>query len=179
MEGRSGVQSPEGDSLFFYERLQNQVSYAPPDNVSVPRRGFIVFLLGTQGDTGVQGDTGAFQSPEGDSLFFYLELLRKWQAEGQNVEDLIGFQSPEGDSLFFYQTFDGAAACGPALFQSPEGDSLFFYVAQIIMEVANPIRFSPPKGIRCFSTWAVPWICGQRRYTSFSPPKGIHCFSTR
>ena len=37
-----------------------------------------------------------FQSPEGDSLFFYLVA---WLTE--NVADEM-FQSPEGDSLFFY-----------------------------------------------------------------------------
>jgi hypothetical protein len=43
-----------------------------------------------------------FQSPEGDSLFFY-------PTPGLIVTALfaaIGFQSPEGDSLFFYSSAD-------------------------------------------------------------------------
>ena len=37
--------------------------------VSVPRRGFVVFLQGDQGND--KSASGSFQSPEGDSLFFY------------------------------------------------------------------------------------------------------------
>ena len=40
-----------------------------------------------------------FQSPEGDSLFFYTEPTTITAA---NANLLAGFQSPEGDSLFFY-----------------------------------------------------------------------------
>ena len=65
-----------------------------------------------------------FQSPEGDSLFFYTRI---WI----DCNSLYVFQSPEGDSLFFYEEFDhrmrlsrGAREC-----------------------------FSPPKGIHCFSTY--------------------------
>ena len=65
--------------------------------VSVPRRGFIVFLL---------------------FAVFLVLTTRVWYEE---------FQSPEGDSLFFYELgLDEIRAVYEA-FQSPEGDSLFFY----------------------------------------------------
>ena len=38
-------QSPEGDSLFFYQ-IDCQSRFSPSGQVSVPRRGFVVFLLG-------------------------------------------------------------------------------------------------------------------------------------
>ena len=88
--------------------------------VSVPRRGFIVFLRGTDYYGGGQSNT--FQSPEGDSLFFYVgSSVDMW------AEAVHEFQSPEGDSLFFY-----SMKCHP---RSP-----------------LPSSFSPPKGIHCFST---------------------------
>ncbi len=87
-------QSPEGDSLFFYEEKRNEV-------VST---------------------INEFQSPEGDSLFFYLCAQRSHEGKedasfsppkgircfstmfADNTLDKINdtFQSPEGDSLFFY-----------------------------------------------------------------------------
>ena len=64
--------------------------------VSVPRRGFIVFLpivrLAVESYLDIK-----FQSPEGDSLFFYLSI-----GQVLTLPD-CWFQSPEGDSLFFYQ----------------------------------------------------------------------------
>ena len=41
--------------------------------------------------------TTLFQSPEGDSLFFYAHKMATVLVRGKG-----GFQSPEGDSLFFY-----------------------------------------------------------------------------
>ena len=43
----------------------------------------------------------AFQSPEGDSLFFYIYAEATREASAM-------FQSPEGDSLFFYIRDKGA-----------------------------------------------------------------------
>ena len=40
-----------------------------------------------------------FQSPEGDSLFFYQVTAD----DGEPTEYNEMFQSPEGDSLFFYR----------------------------------------------------------------------------
>ena len=60
-------QSPEGDSLFFYEEEGKMARITI--NVSVPRRGFVVFLLGAK-RTSILCQK-RFQSPEGDSLFFY------------------------------------------------------------------------------------------------------------
>ncbi len=93
-----------------------------------------------------------FQSPEGDSLFFYEEYVFQTGPDGWPVDRLLRFsppkgihcfstvithetlspsarvfQSPEGDSLFFYSPL--ATRCYNAIleFQSPEGDALFFY----------------------------------------------------
>ncbi len=41
-----------------------------------------------------------FQSPEGDSLFFYEEVEAE---EAETPKMKYVFQSPEGDSLFFYE----------------------------------------------------------------------------
>ena len=66
-------------------------------DVSVPRRGFVVFLHRIGVEEQVARKVLEFQSPEGDSLFFYPEIdvrLMLFKVEA--------FQSPEGDSLFFY-----------------------------------------------------------------------------
>ena len=111
-------QSPEGDSLFFYDVAGPPIIVGT--TVSVPRRGFVVFLRCTISYPGYFKPT--FQSPEGDSLFFY------------NVK--------------------------------------FFLLTQIWGK-----RFSAPKGIRCFSTERPP-IRERGRTLCFSPPKGIRCSST-
>jgi hypothetical protein len=64
-----------------------------------------------------------FQSPEGDSLFFYLAVLLVTMAIGTST---VSFQSPEGDSLFFYPPMgdrDNKVQVVKIGFQSPEGDS--------------------------------------------------------
>ena len=160
-------QSPEGDSWFFYDsglpRGETRL------HVSVPRRGFMVFLRSSKTSSnrvlkgfsppkGIhgfstrkygfeEGDTNRFQSPEGDSWFFYRSTIAQWPCSlGQPR-----FQSPEGDSWFFYSSADSLRVqvwpsfsppkgihgfstlrvCGlclrPERFQSPEGDSWFFY----------------------------------------------------
>ena len=63
-------QSPEGDSLFFYDSRVWWWSGASL-SVSVPRRGFIVFLPQRMLADAMRRLLGRFQSPEGDSLFFY------------------------------------------------------------------------------------------------------------
>ena len=67
--------------------------------VSVPRRGFII-LLRWGGPTITTHDLlYRFQSPGGDSSFFYLVLLHE---VGHHVLARYSFQSPGGDSSFFY-----------------------------------------------------------------------------
>ena len=85
-------QSPEGDSLFFYTSNGNK--RWSKEQVSVPRRGFVVFLQGV---------------PERR----FLDLCR-------------GFSPPKGIRCFSTATAAGDGSL-IALFQSPEGDSLFFY----------------------------------------------------
>ena len=57
-------QSPEGDSLFFYEALF-KTCVRRRKKVSVPRRGFVVFLRYARIIQMAMDDE--FQSPEGDS----------------------------------------------------------------------------------------------------------------
>gem|GEM_PF-3982476 len=64
-----------------------------------------------------------FQSPEGDSLFFYEVRIMS------DPDIAAAFQSPEGDSLFFYLI----RSCARPMYR-------------------HSLSFSPPKGIHCFST---------------------------
>ena len=95
-----------------------------------------------------------FQSPEGDSLFFYL-----------------GHRATPG-----YRAT-------PERFSPPKGIRCFSTWSCLengrprARTWRTLLGFSPPKGIRCFSTRRLtvrPHV-GQ---PCFSPPKGIHCFST-
>ena len=83
-----------------------------------------------------------FQSPEGDSLFFYVR-------QSMSVLASTGsFQSPEGDSLFFYQANVSAIVPGRVkvfAFQSPEGDSLFFYSQLVAFRLRRSARVSVPR----------------------------------
>ena len=89
-----------------------------------------------------------FQSPEGDSLFFYLMFVLALAM----VILVIRFQSPEGDSLFFYESVQQYNWYATARFQSPEGDSGLCYLK--CHEIGCPDAcFSPPKGIQVFVTW--------------------------
>jgi len=178
-----GFQSPEGDSLFFYGSVpmgETFHTFTVDAGVSVPRRGFVVFLRGTQwrstgptptgfsppkgircfstlgrrGSGHLAGPAGGFQSPEGDSLFFYLAIL----IAGNGGD--AAFQSPEGDSLFFYLLPEQRFESPSPEFQSPEGDSLFFYDGrgpEVYGRGGANQGFSPPKGIRCFSTLQIGW----------------------
>ena len=88
-----------------------------------------------------------FQSPEGDSLFFYVSKSGRGNERVHRFSPPKGircfstcylheqqwlrenaFQSPEGDSLFFYVMAKPTGTPEYAQFQSPEGDSLFFYL---------------------------------------------------
>ena len=249
---RSGFQSPEGDSLFFYVSTFNiytpkgSAGFSPPKGircfstrrtpeallsqervsvprrgfvvflpmkeaisrevsmalVSVPRRGFVVFLRGS--GPGRRGERFApFQSPEGDSLFFYLQTGH-WSPAALALVSVprrgfvvflplkggdklwarevaeVAFQSPEGDSLFFYETAK-CSRCGAKIieFQSPEGDSLFFYQeVRRISADRMPKVSVPRRGFVVFLPWVSVKVrrCGQ---PGFSPPKGIRCFSTK
>ena len=88
-------QSPEGDSLFFYHRKHGWLKTLN-SIVSVPRRGFVVFLPQRRSSRRYERSE-RFQSPEGDSLFFYQSITSATSKRAR-----YGFQSPEGDSLFFY-----------------------------------------------------------------------------
>ena len=65
--GRKKFQSPEGDSLFFYyfvmvQTIRDRIS------VSVPRRGFVVFLPASLGSR-VARSGGSFSPPKGIRCF--------------------------------------------------------------------------------------------------------------
>ena len=140
-------------------------------DVSVPRRGFVVFLL----------------RPSSSPL---RTSLRR-----------SSFSPPKGIRCFSTTQRPPLNYCAPDAFQSPEGDSLFFYEVLCHEHQIFSSSFSPPKGIRCFSTFAIrfefilsavvsvprrgfvvfllaPWAVDEIRFNSFSPPKGIRCFST-
>ena len=163
--------------MFFYHRRRAR-RLVHAQGVSVPRRGFIVFIPEQiEKDHDLLNPSpgwGVFQSPEGDSLFFY--------TSARSVGGLwtsAGFSPPKGIHCFS-TVAEAAKAFHQEAFQSPEGDSLFFYHRTNgggFIVVLMPIRFSPPKGIHCFSTRICPRM---RRFlrSCFSPPKGIHCFST-
>ena len=138
------------------------------------------------------------QSPEEDSLFFYVYHV------GDDGDHEVGFQSPEGDSLFFYPQGSGAVDAAyrvsvprrgfvvflpegiykayfryQASFQSPEGDSLFFYKR---LRKSSPRSSAesvsvPRRGFVVFLRVALE--AGEiNNLLRFSPPKGIRCFST-
>ena len=146
----------------------------PKLEVSVPRRGFIVFLHA--GGKYAERIQSWFQSPEGDSLFFYQLLssttTRSWARRS--------FQSPEGDSLFFYCTLCIHWRAGTTRFSPPKGIHCFSTSRKQVRRLPlSIVRFSPPKGIHCFSTKHHPKPHHRKPRQRFSPPKGIHCFSTK
>ena len=133
--------------MFFYEELELlQESIAAGGRFQSPEGDSLFFYLGEE----LEGPTLflSFQSPEGDSLFFYARAASNRLAQKYDT-----FQSPEGDSLFFYSD-DRSTPDGDrdAKFQSPEGDSLFFYDSRLSSRGCYCFSFSPPKGIHCFST---------------------------
>ena len=193
----ASFQSPEGDSLFFYKGTKGGgVEFLL---VSVPRRGFVVFLP-SSGIGGTEMLLYKFQSPEGDSLFFYQETALA------SIWGRCWFQSPEGDSLFFYVvvTTLGVTMTLRFGFSPPKGIRCFSTSAPTVSKHGQMPSFSPPKGIRCFSTRrrrktlpkSMPVSVPRRGFVvflprcgsepapklstlSFSPPKGIRCFSTQ
>ncbi len=90
-------QSPEGDSLFFYKPRNAEGMITEGAGFSPPK-GIHCFSTSYRLRYFVR-DYNRFQSPEGDSLFFYVEAS---QTEAEVEANGAGFQSPEGDSLFFY-----------------------------------------------------------------------------
>ena len=136
-------QSPEGDSLFFYEfttaeRIALTV-FQSPEGDSL----FFYFASSYS----CSGATLGFQSPEGDSLFFY-------RAISDAFEIALAVSVPRRGFVVFLLTIEFYPV-RRILFQSPEGDSLFFYLFYLILDCAIGAAlasFSPPKGIRCFST---------------------------
>ena len=114
--------------------------------VSVPRRGFIVFLHEVRVVDGCADP--AFQSPEGDSLFFYGDFC----ARGI-VKRVLGFSPPKG--IHCFSTCYGlyAIACFGCAFQSPEGDSLFFYNRDSELSPEQVIGFQSPEGDSLFFYW--------------------------
>ncbi len=97
--------------------------------VSVPRRGFVVFLLTIEF---YPVRRILFQSPEGDSLFFYLFYLILDCAIGAA---LASFSPPKGIRCFSTRLQEERRRIRILLkFQSPEGDSLFFYVQKATPE---------------------------------------------
>ena len=85
--------------------------------VSVPRRGFIVFLRGLKADRSVCGKK--FQSPEGDSLFFYLAEATLKAAIA------ISFSHPKGIHCFSTFAKTVAKHSSSMSFSPPKGIHCF------------------------------------------------------
>ena len=139
-----------------------------------------------------------FQSPEGDSLFFYAVLM--WVlavllltrfSPPKGIHCFSTFLNKAGDALVaakvsvprrgfivFLQDYHVDARGTVVLFQSPEGDSLFFYEFYSCLFNFGPPEFQSPEGDSLFFYWLHQGWQGQQ-HQGFSPPKGIHCFSTR
>ncbi len=160
--------------------------------VSVPRRGFIVFLLSQRPCE--PSLTTSFSPPKGIQVFVTWKGLSKslWTGE---------FQSPEGDSGLCYLLEEDRRHSSGSTFQSPEGDSGLCYAKKhraLVRgaEVSVPRRgfrsllldltglergidewFQSPEGDSglCYSPIRVKFML---RLTSFSPPKGIQVFVT-
>ena len=67
----AGFSPPKGIHCFSNRWQGSPVRMLGSLQVSVPRRGFIVFLHVEVVEVEVSDFGGLFQSPEGDSLFFY------------------------------------------------------------------------------------------------------------
>ena len=113
--------------------------------VSVPRRGFVVFLLRNQHQRSRRPHPVSV--PRRGFVVFLPDVAV------QPHSDELRFSPPKG-----IRCFSTTLSTAP---KSRRGDC----------------RFSPPKGIRCFST---PKGKGgdHAKPDGFSPPKGIRCFST-
>ena len=132
--------------MFFYEPLARADIASHIVVVSVPRRGFIVFLLKPKHKH--KQNKGGFQSPEGDSLFFYDP------GGGRKSSGVSVFQSPEGDSLFFYAIEAVGAKTLTTTHVSVPRRGFIVFLRGAMASCLAPIlkSFSPPKGIHCFST---------------------------
>ena len=91
--------------------MKEPKSFSPPKGI----HGFSTCIYDSGGTGSVQLGTAEFQSPEGDSWFFYPQSNKRssaWQS---------GFQSPEGDSWFFYTHATQARRSDQARFSPPKG----------------------------------------------------------
>jgi hypothetical protein len=166
----TSFQSPEGDSCLFY--LPHPLRYRRGDRwllVSVPRRGFVSFLLMSLNVSDLF-QIARFQSPEGDSCLFYLDD----KAEVNPVVVLnVEFQSPEGDSCLFYVSEGQQRSSKGKLVSVPRRGFVSFLPGSPAAPPTEVNCFSPPKGIRVFSTWN-----SSRRSTyasMFQSPEGDSC----
>ena len=133
--------------MFFYVELEQGGVNSLPE-VSVPRRGFVVFLLLWNMSPHVGAQTVSV--PRRGFVVF----LRDPVAEFAINPKFLKFQSPEGDSLFFYKGKRRIPQPAYATrFSPPKGIRCFSTKKKRDIEKEGEIRFSPPKGIRCFSTY--------------------------
>jgi len=158
------------------------------------------------GETDRQGrsrgyGTDSFQSPDGDSLDWYLRHEAQRRTEGTRGL----FQSPDGDSMDWYLRGPASANPHPSFspltgihwigtlqelfkayiakngFQSPDGDSLDWYDTRLsALRVGISLGFSPLTGIHWIGTEITRQIADMSYVQArFSPLTGIHWIGTR
>ena len=117
-----GFQSPEGDSLFFYPKVTFSKAMLVKQIVSVPRRGFVVFLRGTGVHQETWLDIPCFSPPKGIRCFS-TQISGRCPMTAQELHVSV----PRRGFVVFLHGAVGRRSCPWPMFQSPEGDSLFFY----------------------------------------------------
>ena len=117
--------------------------FRPECQVSVPRRGFVVFLRRPHPHQRFSQNL-RFSPPKG------IRCFSTWEERDQEIKRFATFQSPEGDSLFFYACLDRFGIAQLTTFQSPEGDSLFFYGVYLIVTDKDGNVFQSPEGDSLF-----------------------------
>ena len=149
--------------------------------------------------------TGEFQSPEGDSLFFYyrdghlfvkirlpVSVPRRgfvnWSDGPWSDGQVVRKRKRRVDHGRSDHPTNSVSVPRRGFVNWSNGPWSGGQVLQKLKEhltndnrtirPSDQFRFSPPKGIRCFSTLTAlrALLRGDR---GFSPPKGIRCFSTR
>ena len=169
-QSAAGFSPPKGIRCFSTRRGSTPRSHGQDGGSGFsPPKGIRCFS--TYGACDTAKKFGLFQSPEGDSLFFYLRRLR-------HRKEVRFVSVPRRGFVVFLPGGKNAHFQVPKTrFSPPKGIRCFSTREGIPVNKASAKGFSPPKGIRCFSTHVL--SMGLRLTAlGFSPPKGIRCFST-
>ena len=167
--GPRSFSPPKGIRCFSTE--MGQWTFQPLRLVSVPRRGFVVFLPGTKArEDAVQRKVSV---PRRGFVVFL-----PGQAKIGHLS-FTSFSPPKGIRCFSTQAQVKAEQHARWVSVPRRGFVVFLPCLDLYGDRYRTRKsFSPPKGIRCFSTRFLP-AGAARCARGFSPPKGIRCFSTR